>query len=382
MNESSALLPSGLRDTLPPEAEHEALVTEQLMAAFRRNGYRQVSPPMVEFEASLLTGPGASMTDKTFRLVDPASQRTLAIRADITPQIARIGATRLSQWPRPLRLSYSGTVLRVAGDQLRPDRQFRQAGIELIGSSSIAADVEVIASPCEALMALGVSGLSVDLSLPALAPALAPALQVNGPMAAELREAVNRKDIASIERLAGADAGPLVALVQTAGPADAALARLDAMKLSTAAEEALKPARELLPLLAVSLPELVVTLDPSEHRGFEYHSGISFSLFASGVHGEIGRGGRYWASAPGHAGETATGTTIYMDMLMQALGEAPQAERLYLPADVPAELRRARQADGWMTVVGMDPDADPAEDAHRLGCSHYWMDGKAVPVRG
>ena len=85
MTESAALLPSGLRDTLPPEAEHEAEVTASLLATFRQNGYRQVSPPLVEFEASLLTGAGAAMTDKTFRLVDPASQRTLAVRADMTP---------------------------------------------------------------------------------------------------------------------------------------------------------------------------------------------------------------------------------------------------------------------------------------------------------
>ena len=219
MNDSAALLPSGLRDTLPPEAEQESAVTEKLLAAFRQNGYRQVSPPLVEFEASLLNGPGAAMTHRTFRLVDPASQRTLAVRADITPQIARIGATRLSQWPRPLRLSYHGTVLRVTGDQLRPDRQFRQAGIELIGSDSIAADAEVIIVPIEALMALGVEGLTVDLSLPSLAPAIAPELTQGDLRSAELREALNRKDQASVERIAPQQAALLTALMQAAGPA-------------------------------------------------------------------------------------------------------------------------------------------------------------------
>ena len=219
MTESAALLPSGLRDTLPPEAEHEAEVTASLLATFRQSGYRQVSPPLVEFEASLLTGAGAAMTDKTFRLVDPASQRTLAVRADMTPQISRIAATRLSRWPRPLRLSYNGTVLRVTGDQLRPDRQFRQAGLELIGSDSDAADAEAIVISAEALTALGVQGLTVDLSLPLLAPAILPALSQDGALSGELREALNRKDQASIERLTG-DAAPLLTQVMaTAGPA-------------------------------------------------------------------------------------------------------------------------------------------------------------------
>lgn len=380
MNESAALLPSGLRDTLPPEAEQESAVTESLLAAFRRNGYRQVSPPMVEFEASLLTGPGAAMTHRTFRLVDPASQRTLAVRADITPQIARIAGTRLSLWPRPLRLSYHGSVLRVTGDQLRPDRQFRQAGVELIGSASIAADAEVITVAAEALTALGVAGLTVDLSLPGLAPALCPALTGGDALAAELREALNRKDQATVERLAPAEADLLGVLIQSAGPAAETLAALAALDLSPAARDALAPAEALLPLLAESLPGLVVTLDPVEHRGFEYHSGISFSLFARGLHGELGRGGRYQASAPGHEAETATGVTIYMDMLLRVLEPAEAAARLYLPFGTPPAERRALQADGWLTVMAFEPAADPAAEARRLGCSHHWRDGAAAAV--
>ncbi len=380
MNESAALLPSGLRDTLPPEAEQESAVTEKLLAAFRQNGYRQVSPPLVEFEASLLTGPGAAMTHHTFRLVDPASQRTLAVRADITPQIARIGATRLSQWPRPLRLSYHGTVLRVTGDQLRPDRQFRQAGIELIGSDSIAADAEVITVPVEALQALGVQGLTVDLSLPSLAPAIAPILTQGDLQAAELREALNRKDQASVERLAPQQAAMLTALMQAAGPAEETLQKLAGLDLPQAALDALAPAVQLLPLLAESLLGLVVTLDPIEHRGFEYHSGISFSLFARGLHGELGRGGRYQVSDTAQWGEAATGVTLYMDMLLRVLGEEEPAARLYLPdGTTPAE-RRSLQAEGWLTVMAFAPSADPAEDARRLGCSHHWRGGEAVTV--
>ena len=380
MTESAALLPSGLRDTLPPEAEHEAEVTAHLLASFRQNGYRQVSPPLVEFEASLLTGPGAAMTDKTFRLVDPASQRTLAVRADMTPQISRIAATRLSRWPRPLRLSYNGTVLRVTGDQLRPDRQFRQAGMEIIGSDSVAADAEAIVIAVEALTDLGVAGLTVDLSLPMLAPAIVPALTERGALSSELREALNRKDQASIQRLTGDAAPLLIAIMATAGPAEAALRQLQALDLPAAAREVLAPAETLLPLLAASLPDLVVTLDPVEHRGFEYHSGISFSLFARGLHGELGRGGRYWATAPGAAGETATGATLYLDMVMRALEPSPKTNRLFIPAGTPADERRQRQSEGWWTVAGLTSIGDLASEAKRLGCNYYWRDGAAVAV--
>ena len=104
--------------------------------------------------------------------MDPVSQRMMALRADMTLQVARIAATRLGRQPRPLRLSYAGQVLRVKGSDLRPERQFGQAGVELIGAASAEADVEVILLAAEAIAALGVSQLSIDLNLSTLVPAV------------------------------------------------------------------------------------------------------------------------------------------------------------------------------------------------------------------
>ena len=110
-----ALLPAGLRDVLPPDAGFEAGVVEHLLGSLAGHGYERVKPPLVEFEESLLAGAGAAMAGATFRLMDPASQRMMGVRADITPQIARIAATRLAGAPRPLRLSYAGEVLCLVG---------------------------------------------------------------------------------------------------------------------------------------------------------------------------------------------------------------------------------------------------------------------------
>ncbi len=136
MNEPAnrALLPAGLRDILPPFAEYEAKVVGRLAKYFTAHGYERVKPPLIEFEESLLSEAGAAMAPHSFRLMDPVSQRMLAVRADMTLQVARIATTRLANAPRPLRLSYAGQVLRVRGSQLRPERQFGQAGIELIGA--------------------------------------------------------------------------------------------------------------------------------------------------------------------------------------------------------------------------------------------------------
>src|SRR5207249_4217945 len=124
------------------------------------------------FEDSLLAGSGAAVAEQTFRFMDPDSQRMLGLRADITPQVARIATSRLAAAARPLRLSYSGHCVRVRGSQIAPDRQIAQAGIELIGSDSSAADAEIVLVGAEALAAIGLERHSFDLTLPTLAPAL------------------------------------------------------------------------------------------------------------------------------------------------------------------------------------------------------------------
>ena len=165
-----ALLPAGLYDLLPPEAETEAEVTERLMGVLAAHGYERVKPPLVEFEETLLAGAGAAMASDTFRTLDPSSHRMVGVRADMTPQVARIAATRLGHLARPLRLSYAGQVLRVKGTEMRPERQFGQVGGELIGAEGPDAAVEAIAVAGEALAAAGVPHLSVDLTLPTLVP--------------------------------------------------------------------------------------------------------------------------------------------------------------------------------------------------------------------
>jgi len=140
----TGLLPQGLGDILPPEAGFEAAAVERLLAAFAARGYERVKPPLIEFEEGFLSSASADVARQTFRLMDPESRRMMVLRSDITPQIARIAATRLKDAPRPLRLSYAGQVLQVSGTQLRPERQFGQAGIELIGADTALADAEVV----------------------------------------------------------------------------------------------------------------------------------------------------------------------------------------------------------------------------------------------
>ena len=385
-----ALLPAGLQDLLPPDARHEASAVGRLLSAFRAQGYQQVKPPMLEFEEALLSGPGAALGPQTFRLMDPVSHRMMGLRADMTPQVARIAATRLAQEPRPLRLCYAGQVLQVRGSQLRPERQIGQVGAELIGIDAAAADAEVILLAAAALEAAGVSDVSVDLNLPTLVTALAAAEGFDAALSRDLARALDGKDAAAVKSLAGDKAPRFLALLGAAGPAESSLARLEALDLAENARREIARIAEVVALIRTAAPALQLTLDPAEHRGFEYQTGISFILFARGVRGELGRGGRYRSrrasekagEGGGEEGEACTGFTLFTDTLMRAVEPPETEDRLFVPLEVPHESTLELRAAGWITVRGLTPVADPHAEAKRLACSHIFVEGRAVERNG
>jgi ATP phosphoribosyltransferase regulatory subunit len=368
------LLPAGLSDGLPPEAGFEASLVERLMAAFAAWGYERVKPPLIEFEDSLLSGPGEAMAADTFRLMDPVSQRMMGLRADITPQVGRIAASRLTKAPRPIRLSYAGQVLRVKGEQMRPERQIGQAGVELIGTTAAAADAEVILLGAEALHAVGVPALVVDLNVPTLAPSILRAAGIAEPQ--PLIAALDRKDMTAVHQLAGKLTPLLEALLHAVGPADSAIAALQALPLE--GEAATQRARlcDVVALIRAARPDLTLTVDPTDHRGFEYHTGVTFSLLAPAVRGDFGRGGRY----VNQAGEPATGFTLYLDTLQRALPAPAEPKRVFLPHGTPAAEAQKLRAEGWVTIQGLEAVKDDAAEARRLGCARLWRQGKLAEL--
>jgi ATP phosphoribosyltransferase regulatory subunit len=375
-----ALLPAGLQDLLPPDAAHEATILDRLVAAFASFGYERVKPPLMEFEDTLLSGAGRAVAKESFRLMDPVSQRMMALRADITPQVARIAATRLQSEPRPLRLCYGGQVLRVRGGQLRPERQFAQAGAELIGAPQEAGDAEVVVLAVSALEAVGVRGLTADLSLPTLVPAVTKGLAVEDDAAEALRQALDRKDAEAVTVLSGSQSGLFEGLLRAAGPADQALSALQALGLPEEGRGEVEKLARVVTGIRRESPEVSLTIDPVEHRGFEYHTGISFTFFARDVRGELGRGGRYLAEGFGAQRETSTGFTLYMDTVLRALPAADRAARIFLPEGCDPKTGRSLREQGWPTLSSLEPAVDPVSEARRLGCSHALIDGQIQEI--
>ena len=371
-----ALLPAGLRDLLPPAAETEASAVESLMDVFAGHGYQRVKPPLLEFEDSLLAGSGAAVAEQTFRLMDPVSQRMMGLRADTTPQVARIATTRLSHAPRPLRLSYAGQCLRVRGTQLAPDRQIAQAGIELIGCDNPAADAEIVLVGAEALASVGLTRTSFDLTLPTLVPLLLDDAGFAGAGRTALARALDRKDAASVARLGGGLAPILTDLLLAAGPADRALPALVAARLPQAARDLANRLADAVAAIRARAPLLRLTIDPVEFRGFRYETGVSVTIYAPGRHEELGRGGRYVC---GDA-EPATGLTLLPDAILRAAPSRAARQRLYVPPGSDQDEAARMRALGYATIVALTPDGDAAAEARRLLCSHILRNGTAVPL--
>ncbi len=367
---TQGLLPEGLRDRLPPQAEAAAALLRGLLDTVASHGYERVQPPLAEFEDSLLGRLGSAKRQDLLRFLDPVSGATLALRHDMTGQAGRIAATRLRHLARPLRLSYGGPVLRMRGDQLDPSRERLQAGAELIGSDTVAAVSEVVALAVEALGSIGLTGLTVDITLPELVGALAAGpWPLGASQLADVQRCLDAKDVASLRDIG---AGRYDALIAAAGPAPAALAKLRALGFDGAAASQIDRAANII----AALDSTPATLDPTERHGFEYQSWIGFSIFADSIRGEVGRGGSYTVVHPDGHEEPAVGFSLYVDSLVDAgFGEVAH-RRIFLPTGTPADVSARLRSEGWATVPGLDSVADPAN----FRCSHRWDGLKPVEI--
>lgn len=367
------ILPAGLADLLPPRAEMAAWLTRNAMQVFAAHGYDRVSPPLVEYERSLATRMQGTGRQHLFRMVDPSSMRTLAIRSDITVQVGRVATTLMASAPRPLRLSYAGQVLRIASDQLAPERERLQIGAELIGHDNIAAAQEVVRIAIEALVQAGATGITVDLTLPDLVDTLASsAFPLPPGMVNAVRRELDMKDAGGLTAL-GADA--YLPLLYAMGPFEAAIESLSAIDAGGALASRIRALREI----AAALPDTVtVTLDPTERHGFEYQSWFGFSLYADGCPGALGRGGTY-AIPNGKGGEeVATGFSLYPDALLDlgGDGEIQGAGKLFLPLEHDRAVAARLRAIGWRTVAAITAD----DDAAALGCTHRLVGQECVAL--
>ncbi|MEY2928111.1 MAG: hypothetical protein RL367_2588 [Pseudomonadota bacterium] len=347
-----ALLPTGFRDRLPPEADASARLVRAILDTVAAWGYERVQPPLAEFESGL-----TACSPDSLRFVDPVSGRMMVVRTDMTGQVGRIAATRMGHHPRPVRLSYAGPVVKLRAAQLRPEREMMQVGAELIGLDSVAAVSEVITVAVEALKAAGAKAITLDLTMPDLIDQIAagplPVADVSG-----LKARLDVKDAANVPPAYR----PLIA---AAGPFADAMTRLRSFDIS----RILAPRLAAFEAIVAALPgDINITLDPTELHGFEYQSWLGFSIFSADTMGEIARGGTYLVGD-----EPAVGFSAYIDPLIDAGLAQSERRRLFLPVGTPLAKGARLRDEGWVTVAALGGD----DSAEAQICTHILREGRA-----
>jgi len=362
MPNSNWLLPEYIQDMLPDEAWRIERMRAGVLELLRLSGYQLVAPPLLEYADSLLVNGSHDMDLRTFKLVDQLSGRTLALRADITPQVARIDAHLLNR-QGITRLCYAGSVLHTQPAGLMRTREPLQVGAELYGHSGLESDLEVQRLMLQALASLGVSGVHLDLGHVALFRALVRHAGIAQELEAELFSALQGKDMPALRPLVAGLApeikNALLALPQLYGGVEViARARAtlpDYPEVAAALNELEQAAAHLQPLAHS------IGLDLAELRGYHYHSGMVFAAYHAGSHDAIALGGRYddVGKSFGRA-RAATGFSMDLRQLHGLLAEQAQPKSVLAPHRDDAALQEKiaqLRAQGHAVVVDLLGDS-------------------------
>lgn len=377
----SWLLPDGIEEILPDDAKHLENLRRKLLDMFACWGYELVIPPLIDFLDSLLTGSGHDLELQTFKLTDQLSGEMLGIRADMTPQVARIDAHNLKhEWPT--RLCYVGTILHTRGDPLEQTRSPLQIGAELYGHAGLESDVEVIHLMLEMLALTGLRNVHLDLGHVGIYRALSNQAGLNSVQESELFDVLQRKAKPELQELMATYPidnrlkDMFLKLPQLNGGYEMLdKAQMVFLEANEEVKDALADLKAIAEKLAARFPSLPISFDLAELRGYHYHTGAVFAAFVPTVGREIARGGRY-DNIGGVFGRArpATGFSADLKLLSSLSLQIVQPEppvRIFAPCldDLALhETIRDLRAQG-KTVIQQLPGQ--SGNAQELGCTSF-----------
>ncbi len=383
MTTQNWLLPEHLSDILPAEARRTEELRRRLLDLYRTYGFEMVTPPLVEYTTSLYAGQSVDLPLQTCKLVDQISGRTLGIRADMTPQITRIDAHLLNR-EGVTRLCYCGSVLHARPAGLLADRELMQIGAEVYGHAGYEADCQVIGLAIESLALAGVTKVRLDLNHPGVTRALIDAYPALNEVTNEIYTFLKDKDIASL--ISCLNNYPNI-------PAEIRLALLALPRLYGGAEVLDRAIQELPPLPGIldaiqELRDIVNTLgienlgiDLSDVRGYDYHCGVIFALYADGWHEAVVRGGRYdnVSKIFGRA-RAATGFSLDLRKLARGLEPAQRSRAIKAPWLMHEELNQTikQLREQGNIVVQFFPGSSQAVDEFEFDSELVFEAGKWV----
>lgn len=349
------LLPEYIEDVLPAEAARIESLRRTLLDLFKVHGYQYVIPPMLEYMESLITGVGHDLDLATFKVVDQLTGRLMGVRADMTPQAARIDAHLLNH-QGITRLCYAGSVLRTKPDGLALTREPLQLGAELYGHAGVESDIEIQLLLIKALQAIGIQQIHIDFSHVNVFGSLIEASNIDAQLEQNLYAALQSKDQSAVAKLAGGldkvTREALIQLTELNGDKTVLAKAAKVLPATPAIQSALSSLNKVS--TALDAMNVNVSFDFSELRGYHYHSGIVFAAYAKGYKGPLALGGRYdeVGKAFGRA-RPATGFSLDLRGVVTALAPAKPLTAIFAPAENDTALTakiEALRAQGHVVV--------------------------------
>lgn len=311
LDSSQKLLPCGFFDLIGDEARVNQEISNRIILNFLVNNYQLVKTPLIEFEQTLSNY--QKLNEQSFHVPDISSGKNLVFRNDITVQIARLVNTRLKDAPLPLKLCYLGDVLKVDNQNLNCDRQLTQAGIELIGDSKTSSIKEVLSVTISSLKDINIEDLTIEFCLPEFLDLLLAELKIENN--AELRQAIEEKNISKIHELSGKFGDILTNLALELKNCAKIKENLEKLTISEVLKQKIDNLLEITQEIEKNYPEITILLNIFSDLEFFYHQDIGFTIFTKKIFQPIARGGKYQINAD----LPAVGSTIYINDLRKIL---------------------------------------------------------------
>ena len=357
MNQKKNLLPLGFKDILENEANLQFEYGKKLITNFASWGFSFIEPPIIEYEKTLFDNKNKFLDKKTLSFLDPLTKERISLRPDITTQLARIAEDRLFGLPKPLRLCYFGDVFRADKPKLSSDRQFKQAGIEIIGSKDLFADIEVITLSIDSLKKINFKKISLDINAPIILEKIFDDFKISLSKRAELRKLVAKKNIKEILNFDKKLFDILKKIIDSSGPLKKNLKKIKNIKLGKNASLVMKDFIKICSLLLkINSEDYKISIDLLDHKGFEYYTGITFSIFCLNSSKEVCRGGRYLTSK----NKDAVGSTFLLNqfLLIKNIIKKNKKRILISKNSIFENNLSKLRKKGWVTIQNIGDDND------------------------
>ena len=371
------LLPEGFRDSLPELATKENRINSIFIKLMQINGFLLVKPPLLEFESSLFFLLDDNEDANSFRVLDPISQKMMGIRSDITVQIARISCGSLVELPRPLKVCYSGEVLRVNNNNLNLSRQSTQIGSEIIGIEQNDCENEIITLMIESLNCLRIKNFFINFTMPTLISAIVNDFKLSKTDLEFVRDRFNNKNSDGLEKISKRLKIISDALIDSVGDAKVNLRKLKKIKFTKKIKLEIQSFIKIISRIIKDFPCLKILIDPLEIDESNYHTGIAFKVFSENFK-ELFSGGNYKVS-----NENCIGFSGFTEsLLLESFMKKKSIKKILIPKYSDPKLKKNLQKKGFFTFQAIKKlnKQQIKIEANKQECNYYFFDNDIFKV--